>query len=142
MNETRPYLNAALLCENVIQENNGTLSLIRVVDRIEYDPQPAPQGYKPIVLIKGLVAIRSGALKGNFGLQIKVTGPNGKPKGEPLLLPSIELLGGDHGANVILNMQFVVEDDGLHWFDIYFENEILTRMPLTVVRKQEPLVTK
>jgi hypothetical protein len=31
-----PYLNAALLCEKVLQERDGVLSIIRIIDRAQH----------------------------------------------------------------------------------------------------------
>jgi hypothetical protein len=142
MDKPRPYIGAALLCENVLEEKSGVLSVIHITDRLEYEVKGIPQGHKPIILIKGLLALRSGPVKGSFRIHINVLRPNGELKGEPFIAPLITLLGGDHGANIILNMQFAIEEEGLHWFDIYFEDELLTRIPLMVVQKQESSALK
>lgn len=142
MDKPRPYILAALLCENVIEDKTGSLSVIRIADKVEFETQGMPEGYKPVIAIKGLVAIRSGPVKGEFILTMKVMRPNGEQKGAPITLPTVKLLGGDQGSNTILNLNLGVEDEGLHWFDIYFQDDLLTRIPLTVVRKQEPPTQK
>ncbi len=141
MNKPRPYLGAALLCENVIEEKNGALTLVRITDRLEYEMEGVPQGSSPVIVIRGLIAIRSGPVQGEFSLEIRPLRPNGQPKGPPLKIPPVKLLGGDHGANIILNMQLMIEEEGLHWFDVYFEDELLTRIPLIIARKQAPSAT-
>jgi hypothetical protein len=137
MDKPRPYIGAALLCQNVLEDKNGVLSIINITDRLEYETKGIPQGHRPVIIIKGLIALRSGPVTGEFPIRIKVLRPNGEPKGEPFIVPPVKLRGGDHGANVILNMQFAIEEEGLHWFDIYFEDELLTRIPLMVVQRQE-----
>jgi hypothetical protein len=138
MPKPRPYLLAALLCESVIEEKSGTLTLVRILDRVEFERQVMPQGFHPVIPIKGLLSIRSGPLRGEFSLKMKVIRPNGEQKGQPIALPPIKLLGGDQGVNVNLNLMFGIEDEGLHWFEIYFEDELLTSIPITVVQKQTP----
>ncbi len=123
MDKPRPYILAALLCENVIEDKTGSLSVIRIADKVEFETQGMPEGYKPVIAIK-------------------VMRPNGEQKGAPITLPTVKLLGGDQGSNTILNLNLGVEDEGLHWFDIYFQDDLLTRIPLTVVRKQEPPTQK
>jgi len=34
ISRTGPYLQAALLCERVMQEKDGVLSVIRIIDRV------------------------------------------------------------------------------------------------------------
>ena len=133
-----PYLTAALLCERVIEEKNGTLSVIRIADRVEVEIPPGgvPGGYRPVVPISGLVALKSGPAKGSFTLRIIITRPSGERLEGPAI--PVELEGEDRGQNFILNFLIGVSEEGLHWFEVVFENQVLSRIPLMVVRKQEP----
>jgi hypothetical protein len=137
MDKPKPYITAALLCENLIEAKDGSLTVIRIADRLEYVLEGVPAGLKPMLNIKGLLALKSGPVKGEFVVVIRLIRPNGMEK-EPITLPPITLLGGDQGQNVILNIALGVEEEGLHWFDVYFDGDLLTRIPLMVLRKQMP----
>jgi hypothetical protein len=52
----------------------------------------------------------------------------------------VKFLGEDQGQNVILNIALGVEQDGLYWFDVLFEEEVLTRIPLMVMPLQEQVL--
>ena len=132
-----PYITAALLCESVIEEKNGTLSIVRIADRMEYQVTGMPEGYVPVLQFQGLLALKSGPAKGNFKVEIKTARPTGKVSPEVISIP-VQLNGGDHGFNVKLSFVLTVHEEGLHWFDVYFDGELLTRIPFTVVRKSEP----
>jgi hypothetical protein len=140
MENPRPYVTAALLCERVIQEKNGTLSLIRIADRIGYQVEAMggalPPGFKPVTRMAGLVGLKAGTVRGNHVVNIVAESPTGKRT--ELLTHSVEFTDQpDGGQNVILEMTMQIEAQGLYWFDVLFDGEILTRIPLTVV--QEPL---
>jgi uncharacterized protein DUF6941 len=141
MDKPLPYINAALLCESVIEEKNGSLTVVRIADKVEMKVAGLPEGYKPIIAIKGLLSLKSGPVKGDFNIEIRIVRPNGEVKKDRILVP-FKLLGEDQGSNIILNISLGIEEEGLHWFDVYFEGQLLTRMPLTVVRTQELLEPK
>jgi len=39
----------------------------------------------------------------------------------------------DRGVNVRLLIQFTAEEEGIYWFDVLLDDEVVTRMPLRVV---------
>lgn len=140
MDKPRPYVTAALLCEKVLQEKEGSLSLIRIADNIQYRPVGAPEGVKPIINIQGLVGLKSGPVKGNHTMKIVVERPSGERK--EVFSQPVTFLGRDHGQNLILNVGLAIEQDGLYWFDVMFDDEVLTRIPLMVIRLQEQAGTE
>jgi hypothetical protein len=146
MEEGLPYLTAALFCERVIEGKDGVLSAIRIIDRAEVefgsnDPgvikaledAQGKQKIAPAFPITGLVCVKAGSLKGKFNIHIEGQKPSGKRT--RLYSFQIELQGGDTGANFILNLTIAVDEDGTHWFDVLFEDRLLTKIPLTIVRK-------
>ena len=38
-----PYLNAAFLCEKILEEKSGVLSAIRIIDRVTYTYKASPE---------------------------------------------------------------------------------------------------
>jgi len=140
MDKPRPYLTAALLCEKVLEEKNGTLSIIHIADRMGYRTVGMPEGMRPATQVSGLVCLKSGPVTGEHVIKIFVENPVGKRQ-EIYSMP-VKLMGKDHGQNIIVNMTFAIEHDGLYWFDVVFDDEVLTRIPLMVVQESEPKQTE
>jgi Family of unknown function (DUF6941) len=132
MDKPRPYLLAAVLCEKVLQEKDDTLTVVRIVDRLQYriEGPGLPAGTKPTISIKGLIALRSGPVIGKHPIKIVGEKPDGTRK--DLYITHIEFLGRDHGQNIILNLAIGIDQDGLYWFDVFFDEDLLTRIPLIV----------
>lgn len=134
MDKPRPYVTAALLCEKVLQEKDETLTLVRIADRVQYTIQGVPEGVRPMVAIQGLVSIKSGPVTGDHTIKIVAEKPNGERK-EVHSMP-VKLLGKDQGQNIILNIGIGVDVDGLYWIEVVFDDELLTRVPLTIIRSE------
>jgi hypothetical protein len=133
MDRPRPYVTAALLCEKVLQEKDDSLTLMRIADRVQYrlEGSGLPEGSKPIINIQGLVSLKSGLVTGEHVIKIIMERPNGDRK-DVASFP-VNFLGKDQGQNMILNMGLGVDQDGLYWFDVVFDEEVLTRVPLMVM---------
>ncbi len=129
-----PYLTAALLCEKVLQEKDGILSAIRIVDRIiatAQGSQPPVQMPPVLVNITALLMLKSGEVRGSDTIKVQPVAPSGLRS--PEISWPIFLEGEDRGANVILQVAFQAMEEGLYWFDVTFKDELLTRIPLRVV---------
>lgn len=135
MDKPRPYITAAFMCEKVLQERDGSLSIVRIADRLQYRVEGLPPGVKPAITVNGLVSIKSGMVTGDHTLTIIAERPSGK-RVSAYELP-VTLKGRDHGTNIILNMNLGIDEDGLWWFDVLFDGELLTRMPLLITPLQE-----
>jgi hypothetical protein len=140
-----PHLSAAFLCEKVLHERDGVASFIRVVDRFTVAVPPKlpenvilPPGMfpPPIVQFFLAVSIKSGTLTtGQYQMTIKLS------KDGAIKLPDNELkvfLNGsdDNGVLVILPVNLPNPEEGLYWFDIYFETGLITRVPLRILYQQ------
>ena len=136
MDKPLPYVTAAILCEKVLQEKDESISLMRIADRVQYRLEGAPKGVKPMVAIQGLVSIKSGPVTGDHTVRLVIERPNGDRK-EAHTQP-VKLLGKDHGQNIILNIGLGVEMDGVYWFDVEFDDQLLTRIPITITQLEAP----
>ena len=113
------------------------LSAIRIVDRIMLQgiappgAEVPPMPHVPIQLV-ALVSFKNGPVRGSRRLSLQPTAPSGfKLPG-----PSVPLLFGgddDQGVNVRLLVQFQAQEEGVYWFDVLLDGELVTRMPLRVV---------
>jgi Family of unknown function (DUF6941) len=132
-----PYLNSALLNERTIQEIDGVLTLVRVVDKVTTrafgttEPQPAemPAFMASLYLT---VILRAGRARGDYLLTVRPEDPTGAQ------LPGSEnqltFTGTDDGAgaSVIINMNLGIQHEGLYWFNILLNDQLLTRVPLRI----------
>lgn len=131
--ETGPYLATAVLCENVIEDKQGVLSLIKIVDRIVANAGPnTPERMPPMtVSLFAVIGIKSGQARGSHHLTLRQEAPSGIRKGE-LSVP-VFLEGEDRGNNAILQLTIQTDEEGLHWFDVLFDNQLMTRIPLRLL---------
>ena len=140
-----PLVTAALICERVIQEKDGVLSAIRIVDRAEVkvqttEPNVNIQDVVPGVQFNGLISLKSGSFKGSAVLSVEGQSPSGKTKSlgdYPVTLEGED----DNGQNLVLNLMIASKEDGLHWFNIRFNGTLLTRIPLRLTRVLERVPT-
>src|SRR5574341_341076 len=99
-----PYLAVAVLCERVLEERDGVLSIVRIVDRLTTTiagpdaPERMPANPVNLTLLVGL---KSGFVRGRHDIEIKIVDPSGRTLGKmpiPVLFEGDE----DRGVNLIL----------------------------------------
>lgn len=140
-----PYVAFACMCEKVLQEQDGVLSAIRIVDSLHMRPVPqeneaaksggpsaAKAGGTPIAGINILIGLKSGDYRGTGKLILKAHSPDGQVMSGLKMETEVELKGGHQGGNVIINAGIPFTEDGVYWIDVIFENRVLTRMPIAV----------
>ncbi len=132
--DSGPYLAIAALCENVIEDKQGVLSLIRVVDRIistvagPSSPEKMPP--VPINLI-AVVSFKSGSARGTHTVKLRPEAPSGI-RLEEISFPVL-FEGEDRGVNIIAHMGLLAQQEGLYWFDVLLDDVLVTRIPLRLV---------
>jgi uncharacterized protein DUF6941 len=140
-----PYLQTAVLCEKVLHEQDGVLSLIRVVDRIvssAVGPEPPAEMPPVAVNLTAVILLKSGSARGRHQVRIVLEAPSGQDVGPEVHLPVL-LEGEDRGVNLVVNLGFQAEDEGLYWFNVYFGDQgmLLTRIPLRIVYQPQRVGT-
>jgi hypothetical protein len=136
--EEGPYLNGAVLCERAIQETDGVITIVRIVDKVVAQPLPianAPptSAMQPFPLSLSLVVlIKAGGARGSYTLAIRPQDPTGTQL-QALETP-LSFTGTDdgQGANVVINLNLGIQHEGLYWFDVILTGELLTRVPLHI----------
>jgi hypothetical protein len=130
-----PYIGAAFLCEKVLQERDGVLSAIRMVDRIiQAAVGPSAPDLMPAVTVdlKMLLVFKSGSARGRYSVDIRPVLPSQRAL-QPVSLP-MQLEGDDdRGVNLIVNIGFQATEEGLYWFDVLLNGDLVTRVPLRIV---------
>jgi hypothetical protein len=124
----------AALCEKVLEEKDGVLSAIRIVDRVTSAAQGTepPPAMPPLTIqLFALIILRPDKARGRFRLTIRPEDPSGSQL-QPYELP-LHLDGEERGAQFKIEIGFVADLEGLYWFDVEIDGTRLTRMPLRVV---------
>ena len=131
--ESGPYIQAACLCDMVLEDKTGVLSLIRIVDvltHVESGPNP-PEEMPPFTHAMTLVVmLKSGSARGRAQVIVRPELPTGEMK-EPLPV-TVHFDGEERGQNLILRLNYQFTLEGLYWFNILLDDQKLTAIPLRV----------
>src|SRR5579859_3245904 len=123
-----PHVSVACVCQVAMQEASGVLSIIRLTDRIQVlgvTPQMQPQPLQNLALV---IVLRSGSLRESHSVKIVPLSPSMKEL--PSAESSVLFEGDDRGPAIITPVSLVATEEGLYWFDVYLEQQLLTRIPL------------
>ena len=131
--EQGPYLQMAVFCEKVLQERDGVVSAIRIIDRINRraaGPE-APEAMPAFdYQLTALVTLKSGRARGGVQVEIEPEGPSGI-KQAPITVTA-QMEGGERGQNLVINMKMNFKEPGVYWFNVYVDGRLITKMPLDV----------
>ncbi len=127
-----PWVSFAVLCEKTIEDKAGRLSLINIVDQVNYTP---PQGENlsgqiPALTVKLIAAVgfKGGVLKGPSSIKLGLVKPNGESG--PTLTVSTLFQGEERGTNLLTEMNLILSEEGLYWVEVYVADQFMTRIPL------------
>ena len=129
-----PHIQIAAFCEKVLRENDGAVSLIRIIDRFNISgrvPEMPPNSISFTIFI----CFKAGFYRGKASLKVSPVSPTGKE------LPGLDFLvlfeGDDERGSIVqANMTMLINEEGLYWFDVSLLGVHVTRMPLRVVYQQ------
>jgi hypothetical protein len=130
----------AALCERVLTEQDGVLSLIRVVDRITQAAagEEVPEQMPPFLLsnLNLVVMLKAGEAQGRYAIKLRILDPSGVHLPERELPVHFEQ--GNRGTNIVSPVQMPIQYEGVYWFEIFLsgrraEDWLLTRIPLQVL---------
>lgn len=129
-----PLLKAALICETVIERRDGVLSLINVVDQRtitargqDLPPEMPPQEWEFHLALMFV----SGIYVGKATLAVTVQSPDGLRK--PINSSEVYFSGEERGVNFIVQMKFTFKTEGLYWFEVYLNEQPITRVPVRIL---------
>lgn len=133
-----PYVQAALLCERVVQESGGRVTIVRLLDRVVVRTGVTAnqaQILPTTVSCHAVVILKTGSRPGKFKLRLLLTSPSKKPLREfsvDIDLPAEE----DQGVNIVMPIKFSATEEGVYWFEVRLNNEELplTKTSLRLVR--------
>jgi len=146
LGEDVPFVSLAAFCDRVLQESDGTLSLIRIIDRVTV---VALEGVLPeqmpamVVHVNAALGFKSGAVQGTRDITLRVKNPQDKVQEEKPPFP-VHFQGGNQGINLVFTLGFETRREGVHWIDVLVGDHVVTSMPLEVVyqgQQSEPAPT-
>ena len=122
-----PFVALATFCEKVLNEVDGVLSVIRVIDTVKIPPQAQGQ----TVELTALIGLKSGPAKGTYRLEFLLHPP--RAARVRLATPGeVQLNGDEHGVTLALQVRTILQEEGLYWLDLEVDGHLLTRIPLRV----------
>jgi hypothetical protein len=126
-----PYVIAAAFCDEALQEKDGTISLIRVVDKLT--AYGTAEQMPPLTASLAFVLmLRAGTATGrSFTASLSLERPGGQAFGgteAPVLFADAP----NSPANLIVKLQLGIASPGLHWMAVLLDGEPLARTPLMV----------
>jgi hypothetical protein len=135
-----PLVAVASVCEKVLQETDGVFSVIRLVDTLTLKqqqlapPPDLPTDAKPVAAVQILnlnlfVSLRAGGVIGTHRLGFEMRDPHDKITELPGGMPVV--LNGENGTNYVLTFGLPLNSPpGQYWFDVLWDGDVLTTVPL------------
>jgi hypothetical protein len=139
-----PYFLAALLCERVVEEKDGTLSIIRIIDKVTFQVPEVPQiPQVPVssgLMLGGIgfqmwavIIFKSGSFKGKQTLTIKGVSPDGSKLFDDITVQLVFDGKGESGNYGKIQISLLFRMEGLHWFNLLIDGKPVTRIPFRVI---------
>ncbi len=130
-----PYVKSALFCERVLEEKDGVLTLVRVIDKLMQTARgpEAPNALPPVTYpLTCVVMLNPGDALGRHDFSIAVEPPSGIGK-RTLGQGSVHFEGPERTAVVAIQLQMMFDQEGVYWFEFALDEQtILTRMPFVI----------
>ena len=133
----RAWLAIAVFCEKILRETDNVISLVRIIDRFNVTGA-TPEMSATVLPFTIVVSFKSGFLRGKQNVRIRPKSPTGKEL--PAMDVPVLFEGDDERGNIVAaQVAFVADEEGLYWFDVYLNDELVTRMPLRIAYQRLPL---
>jgi len=129
-----PHLIAAILCGTILQEANGLVSAIRLIDQVTLSLvrlANAEEPLRPLVELNALIVFNSGGFQGDRTLVLEIESPTGHIYPSPATLV-IPFQGGERGVNIVTALRFIAESEGLYWINVLLDQDQFTRVPIRI----------
>ncbi len=132
--ETGPHLKMACFCERVLREVDGVATLVRVIDRLTHTESKAdaPEEMPPVTYeMKLVIMLIPDQALGRHELKVERELPSGI-RDKPIAM-TVQMEGGNRGANIVMDTKMTFPLEGLYWFNVYLDEVLLTKMPFQVL---------
>ena len=134
------HISSVLICERVLEEKDGSLSIVRIADRFTLHdvPDPMPENETPGIVFNMLVAVKSvGEPPVDHSVSMALTFPSGKVKAIGTYeRPPIKT--GETGFNVIARITLELDGEGIYWFEATLDKVGQSvRVPVQIVYERQ-----
>lgn len=133
--DTGPFVGLAVFCEQAIEDKNGVLTLVRVIDQmtVSVSDLNAPEELPPGAGIQTtlVLGLKAGQALGKQRVRVVFEHPDGSRHPGPEL-PVHFTQAPASGANLILKLTLGLSTTGLYWADVLVNDRLVTRSPLEV----------
>lgn len=139
MTTPKPHVQLACICEKALLEPDNVMSLIRVVDTYTLEPPslgitlPAEIEMGLAVPLKIIVSLKSGDVRGEHPVGLQLVKPDHTVAS--IHEWTVMFNGDEHGVNLNIGFALRTPQYGLNWFEVLFDGEMLTRIPLRLKLK-------
>ncbi len=131
-----PFLTMASFCELALQETDRVFSAIRMVDMMTltveaHEGKPTPTEIPPVLVHSWfLIKFASLNLSADYELLLSAISPSGKET--EIIKHMIRFDPDGLGSNVRVELNIGVKEDGVFWFHVRLNGELITQVPLKV----------
>ena len=133
-----PFIQAALICERVLEEKDGTLSALRIIDKVTSAEPPTDE--KPALLLcHALTMMKWGDFNGDVVLTVEIENPSGE-RTEVLRTQGPVQAHPKGGANVYGPLALAFKRTGTFWAVFLLNQREISRVPLDVQTPSESRV--
>lgn len=142
--ELGPYLQAAFVCEKVLQERDGVMSAIRIIDTHSRVAVGGPVVMEPFDYpMCLLIAFKSGEALGTYQISITPIRPDTNEKLPPMSMNVNFEAPAYRGVGIAAQLAMRFEVPGVWYFDVELEGEgrpkrRVTRIPFRVIYLPQP----
>ena len=137
---------SVLICENILQEADGVLSAIRIVDLFRITRNPEVPLDKQSVPMRLLIQtnFRSSVMVGAHHIRLDLTRPDGTitpgPQEVEVIVSPPLVPTAYQGMAVGIQAGVIPKQDGAHHWTVFFDGEELGKAPFTLLdMKQGPV---
>ena len=127
------------MCERVLQERDGVLSFIRVIDRVThtvpFDRSSPEEEFTYTVFVAATWI--SGDAKGRHEVSFTLERHDGLVTDFGPTF-DIHFEGANRGPGVVFQSELTLKHEGLHWLAVRLDKETQTFMPLEVLYQRQP----
>ena len=132
--ESLPVCIAMVICEQVIEAKDNTISAIRIVDTLNLPPTFEHELGEGVEFgqLRLLMVIKKGYSSGKSSLLLTCSGPNVEK--EPVgIAPDATFEGGpEAGSNLPVPLRIHWGGEGVYWLELLAGDSLLARTPLKI----------
>jgi hypothetical protein len=137
MPNTKPFVQVACICENILIDKDEAASLIRIVDKFQaHLPKNAPANIPAGFPVQIFIRLGSGDIKGPGKVSIQGRRPDETMGGRAEF--AVEMPGGARSIQIKTGFVILNPQNGFYWFDVSWNDELLTSIPAEVTLVEVP----